>query len=205
MNTDLKSAQDDLAFLRGIVEGGGRPPKLMGELFVSGGLLYAAQTLYHWAQATGAIAPPPIVTLLVVVGVTTAFLAHMTYLIIRDRRVSEGGSANRAVIAAFRTLGYSNLVVIALFGIVAYRRHDFVFWLLYPCIIFILQGAGWLVAASILKRRWYMAVGLGWFAAVIGMALTLGSEAYLLVIVAALLLFMALPGYLLTRAWKKGA
>lgn len=43
----LHSPEDDLAFMRAIVEGGGRTPMTLAICYLAGGLLYGLQCLFH--------------------------------------------------------------------------------------------------------------------------------------------------------------
>ena len=54
----LHSAEDDLAFMRAIVEGGGKPQLTLAVAYLAGGLLYGLQCLFHIGQATGVIRWP---------------------------------------------------------------------------------------------------------------------------------------------------
>jgi hypothetical protein len=59
MNDKLKTAQDDLAFLRTFAEGGGERGGMGvagGALYGSAGLLYGIQTLTYFAQEKGVVA-----------------------------------------------------------------------------------------------------------------------------------------------------
>ena len=51
----LNSPEDDLAFMRAIVEGGGRPPMTMAVCYLAGGLLYGLQCLFHVGQVAGLV------------------------------------------------------------------------------------------------------------------------------------------------------
>ena len=59
----LHSAEDDLAFMRSIVEGSGRPPMTLAICYLAGGLLYGLQCLFHVGQATGLIDWPDLANL----------------------------------------------------------------------------------------------------------------------------------------------
>ena len=85
-------------------------------------------------------------------------------------------------------------------GSVAWREHSFMTWQLYPCIVFVLQGMGWLVAFTLRQRAWLGLLAAGWFATGIAMALSIQWLPGL-VALAGLGLFggMALPGYLMLR------
>jgi hypothetical protein len=205
MNADLKSAQDDLAYLKSLVSGSETRTRLTGQLFLAGGLIYAAECVFHWGQALGWAPGAGLGALAGTVGPTVLFLIILTVLIARNRGLSTGGSASRAANAAFGAAGASNLAAIIIFGSVAAAQHSFIIWLLYPCMVFVLQGAAWLVAATLYRRLWYGGVALGWFATAIGMALTIGTATFAVLVAAGLLLFMALPGYVMVRAAAKAA
>ena len=79
------SAEADLAFLRSIVEGSGRPPMTLAVCYLAGGLLYGLQCLFHVGQATGLIRwPDPanldLLTLVPVVGVAAGLLGIVVAL-----------------------------------------------------------------------------------------------------------------------------
>ena len=67
------SAEDDLAFMRAIVEGGWRPPLTLAICYLAGGLLYGLQCLFHVGQATGLIRWPDLANLVFVAGITLPF------------------------------------------------------------------------------------------------------------------------------------
>ena len=73
------SPEDDLAFMRSIVEGGGRPPMTLAVCYLAGGLLYGLQCLFHVGQATGLIDWPDLANLAFVVGISVTFLSILTW------------------------------------------------------------------------------------------------------------------------------
>ena len=75
MATKLRtpSAEADLAFMRSIVEGGGRMPMSAAICYLAGGLLYGFQCLFHMGQAAGLILWGPVPSLAFVVGISVAF------------------------------------------------------------------------------------------------------------------------------------
>ena len=100
----LHSAEDDLAFMRSIVEGGGRTPMTLAVCYLAGGLLYGLQCLFHVGQATGLIRWPDLANLAFVVGISATFLSILTWAILKDRRdgsTNRGPTATRSLNAAF--------------------------------------------------------------------------------------------------------
>jgi hypothetical protein len=200
----LHSAEDDLAFMRSIVEGGGRPHLTLGVAYLAGGLLYGVQCLFHVAQATGLIRWPELANLLFVVLITAAFLAVLTWAIRRDKRdgvsATRGPMATRTLNAAFSATGMANLAVILMFGFGAARDQDFAIWLYYPAVIFALQAAAWYVAWSLKRKGWMLACSLGgWLTAVALGVLVRQPDWYLGVCTVALFALFALPGWIMVR------
>ena len=164
------SPEDDLAFMRSIVEGGGRPPMTLAVCYLAGGLLYGLQCLFHVGQATGLIDWPDLANLAFVVGISVTFLSILTWAILRDRKTggsNRGPMATRSLNAAFSATGMANCAVIIVFGVGAYRDQDFAIWLYYAAIVFALQAAAWYMAWTLKRKGWMLATALGgWVTAV---------------------------------------
>ena len=206
------SPEDDLAFMRSIVEGGGRPPLTLAICYLAGGLLYGLQCLFHVGQAMGLIRWPDLANLAFVVGISVVFLTILTWAILKDRKVggsNRGPLAARAMNAAFSATGMANAAVIIIFGVGAVRDNDFAVWLYYAAIVFALQAAAWYMAWTLKRKGWMLAVALGgWTTAVALGVLVREPLWYLGVCTVALFLLFALPGWVLfrdARAGSKGA
>ena len=205
----LHSAEDDLAFMRSIVEGGGRPPMTLAVCYLAGGLLYGLQCLFHVGQATGLIRWPDLANLVFVVGISATFLSILTWAILKDRK--SGGStrgpvATRTLNAAFSATGMANCAVIIVFGVGAYRDQDFAIWLYYAAIVFALQAAAWYMAWTLKRKGWMLATALGgWVTAVALGVLVREPMLYLGVCTVALFLLFALPGWILFRDARSGS
>lgn len=198
------SPEDDLAFLRSIVDGGGRPPMTLAVCYLAGGLLYGLQCLWHIGQIAGVVRWPDLANLAFVIGITGSFLAILTWAILSDRKndvTRRGPVASRALNAAFSAAGMANTAVIIVFGVGAYRDQDFAIWLYYAAIVFALQAAAWYGAWMLKRKGWMLAVALGgWVAAVALGVLVRQPVIYLYVCTAALFLLFALPGWIIFRA-----
>lgn len=208
----LNSAEDDLAFMRSIVEGGGRPPMTLAICYLAGGLLYGLQCLFHVGQATGLIDWPDLASLVFVVGISVTFLSILTWAILRDRKAgssNRGPMASRTLNAAFSATGMANCAVIIVFGVGAYRDQDFAIWLYYAAIVFALQAAAWYMAWTLKRKGWMLATALGgWATAVVLGLLVREPFWYLGVCTFACFALFALPGWVLfrdARAAPKGA
>ena len=199
----LHSAEDDLAFMRSIVEGGGRTPMTLAVCYLAGGLLYGLQCLFHVGQATGLIRWPDLANLVFVVGISATFLSILTWAILRDRKnglSNRGPLAARTLSAAFSATGMANTAVIIVFGVGAWRDQDFAIWLYYAAIVFALQAAAWYMAWTLKRKGWMLATALGgWITAVALGVLVREPFWYLGVCTVALFLLFALPGWILFR------
>lgn len=197
------SPEDDLAFLRAIVEGGGRPPMTLAICYLAGGLLYGLQCLFHVGQATGLIRWPDLANLSFVVGVSVVFLSILTWAILKDSRdggTNRGPMASRTLSAAFSATGMANCAVLIVFGVGAVRDQDFAIWLYYACIVFALQAAAWYMAWTLKRKRWMLATALGGWATAVALGLLVREPLlYLGVCTVALFLLFALPGWILFR------
>ena len=199
----LNSPEDDLAFMRSIVEGGGRPQLTLGVAYLAGGLLYGLQCLFHVGQATGVIRWPDLANLAFVVGISLSFFLVLAWAILKDRRdgnTQRGPMAARTMSAAFSATGMANLAVILIFGFGSARDQDFAVWLYYPAVIFALQAAAWYVAWNLKRKGWMLACSLGgWLTAVALGLLVRQPDWYLGVCTVALFALFALPGWIMVR------
>jgi hypothetical protein len=197
------SPEDDLAFMRSIVQGDGRPPMTLATCYLAGGLLYGLQCLFHVGQILGVIRWPDLANLAFVVAITVTFLAILTWAILKDRRdgaAHRGPMAARSLNAAFSSAGMANAAVIIIFGVGAIRDQDFAVWLYYAAIVFALQAAAWFMAWTLKKKGWMLATALGgWSTAVALGVLVREPTLYLGVCTVALFLFFALPGWVMFR------
>ena len=205
----LNSPEDDLAFMRAIVEGGGRPPMTLAICYLAGGLLYGVQCLFHVGQVIGLIRWPDLANLIFVVGITVAFLVVLTWAILKDRKAgsaNRGPFATRMLSAAFSATGMANAAVIIVFGVGAMRDKDFAVWRYYAAIVFALQGAAWFMAWSLTRKGWMLATSLGgWVTAVALGVLVREPILYLGVCTVALFALFAVPGWIMFRDARAAA
>ena len=194
------SPEDDLAYLRSVISGGG-PQRYftMGVAYLAGGLLYGVQCLFHIGQSWGWIRWPVAPTLAFVIGITVAMIAVLLWASRTDRKqLRPGPVVTRTLNAAFSATGMVNLAVIVVFGAGAMRDQDFAVWLYYPAMVFALQAAAWFVAWSLRRKVWMLAVCLGGWITAIALGLLVREPLiYLYVCTAALFLLFALPGWIM--------
>lgn len=204
MNGDTQSARDDLAYMRAIIEAGNsRTAMAGGEAFVAGGLIYGAQCLVQWLGATGAMELSKLGWLVSGFGPSVVFLAWLSWFSWRTRGLVQP-RAQKAINAAFAAAGSANLVLVIVVGMLAARKESIEIWELYPCFVFAMQGAGWLIAFMLRKQLWLLAIALGWFAATLVLGWAIGTTTYILIAALSLLLLMALPGFVMMRLARVG-
>jgi hypothetical protein len=194
------SAQDDLAFMRSLVDTTGGFQRSFGEAYFAAGLCYGVQMLLHAGQMAGWIGNGPI-GLVIGLGPTIVFVAVLAWIIRRGSREPAGsGVVSRAIGALFAAVGTANLALIAVIGSVAWREQNFTIWLIYPCVVLILQGMAWMVVYALRRRTWYGAVAIGWFVTGVAMALAIQNPAVFIAVGGVgFVALMLLPGWAMMR------
>jgi hypothetical protein len=205
MNAELESARDDLAYMRSLIGGGTeRMLATIGEAFFWAGLLYGAQCGLHALQVVG-LAPGTGLPALAIAWVPTIlFCAVLTVIVWKSRKAPEGGPSSRALGAVFQGAGLANLVMAFVFAYGAYKFETPGLWLYHPVVVCMFQGVAWYVAWVILRRAWLGFVAIGWFATTVGLGSVIGDGGwYLAILSVALIVLMAIPGWVIWRGAKK--
>jgi hypothetical protein len=200
MSNPVDTAREDLAFMRSIVEGGSSFARGFGRAYFLGGVCYGGQMILHAGQALNLIPPQPLVNLAIGLGPTVVFLVLLSILLWRDRRQLSPGHVPKTVGSVFAAVGLANISLIAVIGSVAWREHSLTIWLIYPCAVFVLQGAAWFVVYGLRQKPVMLAIALGWIASGVAMALVIDQHGWFMLIVGvAMLALMVLPGWAMMR------
>jgi hypothetical protein len=201
MNVDAQSAREDLAFLKALVgQDENFSMRPLGEAYFAGGLIYGGQMLLHAAQALGMLPTSAPFAMLIGLGPTALFIPVITWINMRNRAIRPSGVVGRAVGTVFGTIGLANLILILVVGSVAWREDSIPTWLIYPCSVFVMQGAAWLFAYTMRRRTWFALVAAGWFVCAVAMALSVMALGYYILFAGlGLWLCMALPGWHMMR------
>ncbi|MBL8553092.1 MAG: hypothetical protein JNL41_02350 [Phenylobacterium sp.] len=199
-----KTAQDDLAFMRALVEAPGNFQRSFGEAYFAAGLCYGVQMLAHAAQALGWLPDAGLPSLVIGIGPTFVFIALLSWIIVREQRAGRpaGGAIARAIAAVLSSIGIANLVLIFVIGLVAWRERSLTIWLIYPCTVMVLQGTAWMVIWALRRRAWFAVVAFGWFLTAGAMAVGVAYANFALFIGAGglgFIAFMLAPGLVLMR------
>lgn len=206
MTSDLQSARDDLAYMRSLVAVPSPMQATMGEAFMWAGLLYGGQCALHGLQQFGLAPVEGLPMLAIAFGPTVVFCIVLAIIIWRDRKASPGGVATRALSAVFQGAGLANLVMAFVFAYGAEKFQTPGLWLYQPIVVCMFQGVAWFVAWTIVRRTWLALVALGWFAATVALGVVVGDVGpYLMTLSIALIVCMALPGWVIWRGARKAA
>jgi hypothetical protein len=197
---NVESARADLAFMRALVEPSDDWQKQFGETYTAAGLCYCVQMLLHAAQFLGLAPTSGPASLTIGIGPTVVFLGLLIWIIRRNRFAAKGSATSRAVGSVFAAVGLTNLVLVLSIGSIAWRLNSLTIWLVYPCVVMVLQGMAWLVAYMMRRRGWLALVAIGWFITGVAMAAFITQPAGF-VAAAALGMFacMLLPGLYMLR------
>lgn len=207
MASDVQSARDDLAYMRTLVTGSAPMQATIGEAFTWAGALYGGQCFLHWLQTRHLMPEEGLGALAISFLPTIVFCVILGIIIWKDRKMPAVGVAARALGAVFQGAGIANLVLAIVFAYGATKAESFGLWLYHPIVVCMIQGVAWYVAWAILRRWWLLLVAIGWFATTIalGVALYIDIGTFLLVLSVALIVCMAIPGWVIWRGAKKAA
>lgn len=196
-----ETAHEDLAFLRGLVQPDERWRRGFGESYAAAGGCYGAQMVLHGLQRFGLIPSTSLPSLLIGAGPTVVFIVLVVLIHRRyPWKIAGGGVTSRAVAAVFSAVGAANLFLIAVFAATALREHSMTIWLLYPCVVLVLQGAAWMVAWTLRRQAWFAVVAAGWFVTGLAMGLSVENIGWFILLAGiGFFAFMLAPGLVLMR------
>lgn len=205
--TDPQNDTADIAWLRSLAEEGAAKPMGGGGILLAAGLIYGVAALLHWGVAAGMIAAEPRALGLVWPGATLLFLVALAALIAMKRR--SGGvttAVDRATRAVWAAVGWGIFVLFGSIALVAMQVgvESVILLSLSPSIIMVFYGLGWAVSAAMTRSKALAGLAAASFVAAPLLALLIERPVQYLAYAACLFLLMALPGFLLMRAAKRG-
>lgn len=201
MTIDSKTAENDLAFIRAILDEDAGYDRNFGINYFAAGLLYGIQSLANGLLLIFEINAPTLVWLAIGILPTAIFLTINVLTVMANRDQPFGtGTAKRAIGGAFASAGIATIILAFAFGIVAFQKQDWTIWFMFPIVVCALQGAIWCLATIIRRRKWFAVVSAGWFvSAILLTACVDQAGAYVSALGLILLLLMAVPGAVMLR------
>jgi hypothetical protein len=193
----VRSAREDLAFLKAVVEDRGPLPSVFGAHLLAIGLSYGANLLYIWAARAGYAPWPEAWMNWAWVPGTIPYLPVVLLLVIRGRRQVLGPTA-RVFGAAWIAMA-AMTVSIVLVMMTASTRTGRQFHDVWPPIAFALYGGSWTVVGLIRRTLPDLVIAVGCFATAVVAAAFIGGPQVWLALGVGLLLFLAAPGAIIMR------
>lgn len=196
----IQTLKDDIAFMRALAQEGSSAPLLGGSILVAAGVTFGVAGIAHWAVLSGLMNAGLEVLSFIWLAALVVFLGLLVWLR-RSSGARPGAQSpgNRASSAAWASMGWSIFVISLAIGILSWRTHSYIPTLIFPPMILGLYGMGWSVAAAMSRKRWLWMTAFGSYAASLLVAWLSVDPIVYLVYASALLLLMALPGYILLR------
>jgi hypothetical protein len=197
MTDQLKTIQDDLAFLRGMAEEGRSPSVLGGAILATAGLVYGGAGVAHWLVMTGRIAASDWAYPIIWLGATALFMVILSVL-----KARIGGArtlASRASAMAWAGVGCTIFALVGSVAIVSWRAQSAIPTLLFPSITLAIYGLGWMVAAAVSRKGWIWVTSIGSYLAALVLAWFCITPLVMLLFAAAMALLAVAPGIALMR------
>lgn len=201
MTQDMQAVRDDLAFMKALAQEGRRAPLLNGRFLLAAGLIYGGTSLVAWLIVIRIVAVPYGWLAPLWIGVTIVFVVCVR--VTRGCMSAKPGTTavtNRAVAAVWQGLGYAMLAMLCAALIIAHELKTSAIFAVFPSLVLAIYGMAWWLAATMSDVKWIRWTSLACFLAAVLIGLLIRSSALYLAFTAALLLLIALPGWLLLRA-----
>ena len=201
MTDQIKAIQDDIAFLKSLVDEGGGTARTGGRIIATAGVVYGVAAIVHWLVQTGRIVPSgpigewafPIIWS----GASIVFFAILFTL--KSRSDAPRASGARASGVAWTGVGWTIFAMAASMAIVCWRAHSAVPTLLFPSLILGLYGLGWMVAAAVARKSWIWLTAIGSYLMALVLAWFSVTDSMMLIYAAALALLAVAPGVVMMR------
>lgn len=200
MSINPETAQEDLAFMKALVSDSESDNRGM-VLYMAAGLIYGLQCIVTYLMHTSFTVTSATPWILANTLPTVVFLI-ITFAYVRKQEspAMGTGASKRALSGAFAGAGIAAGVLALVFTMVASAQGNSSIQLLLPIVICALQGAVWFAVMVVRRKTLYGLTAAGWFVVTVPLALNLSNPPmYLLTLGAAMIVLMALPGYLVSR------
>lgn len=196
----IQTLKDDIAFMRALAQEGQSAPLLGGSIMIAAGVTFGVAGIIHWAVMSKLVNIPQSTLGIIWPAALFIFLGLLMWLRRGgDARPGAKSPVNRASGSAFAAMGWTIFVIALAIGILSWRTQSYIPTLIFPPLILGLYGMGWCVAAAMSRKRWLWMTAMGSYAAALLVAWLSVDPVVYLVYSIALLLLMALPGFILMR------
>lgn len=195
----MSSLQSDIDYMKSLAEDGGRGPMKNGAVLFWAGILYGGASLAEYGVAMNVLPQTGWFQMTIWFGASLLF-AVIAAIFGRRNRGARNASA-KAYDSAWTAVGIGIAFLILSTFLVARQVQDVqaVTFMIAP-VILVMYGMGWWVSAMMSGQGWLKAISFGCFIGAPIMALLAGRPEQLLAYAAALVLFAAIPGFVLMRA-----
>ncbi len=200
MTDALRSARDDLAFMKELAEDRGPLPRHLGAHLFWPGLLYGLNVAYIWAGMRGFAPWTSDWYMWSYLPGTVVYIPICIWLSLDGRR-QHWGPAARVVAAAWTGVSIMTVTVVAIVTVASFKTGTNVA-IVWPPIALALYAGAWLALGVVLKRLWSILVAIGCSLTAVLMAALTDTPEYWLVFGLGLLLFMSAPGLMIMRKKK---
>jgi hypothetical protein len=194
------TVKEDITYLRGLAEQGRSTPILGGVFLAAAGVIFGAACFIQWAMMLrGADAVAPILELWGGAMLLFALVWTMAFLHMRRKGVLAVGVSNTTFHMSWFGCGIGITVSCIGVGVAGAVVHSPLVMLAYPPMVFAFYGSAWLVTGALARRRWMYGVSAAAYSFAVIVAL-LSAQAWLLPAMGvALVVTLAIPGFLLMR------
>lgn len=201
MTDQLRAIQDDIAFLKSLVDEGGETARTGGRIIASAGAIYAAAAIGHWLVETGRFILPgrlgdwsiPIIW----TAASVVFMATLFFAKSKSGARRMNGARDLGVV--WTGVGWTIFALAASMAIVCWRAHSALPTLLFPSIILGLYGMAWTAAATVARKSWIWMTSIGSYLMALVVAWFSVTDMVMLIYAGALVLLAVAPGVAMMR------
>jgi hypothetical protein len=199
MATEAQTLLKDIAFVKALVERGGKSDAKGGGLQIGVGSLCGTASLFHWSVQNDILALP-------MDSARLGWVAAVVLSVILAAALNARTPLRTAPDNIYRAARLGILTAIAslwiLLSVAAWRFHNPNIMELAVPMVFALGGGFWVIFSSVQERKQLRWVPVGNFAAAIGLAFLLGSQHLYLANALALFALFVVPGIVLRRRYS---
>ena len=200
MSTNVQTAREDLAFLRGLVDDAPSAGLwYFGAIYVTIGATICVHLVLSY------LLEPPLfgIGLVVLYGAASVLFTWIGRRMHGPDAASILGVRSRAAGAVFLSAIVAHLVMLSVFAILAWRLETWALIQLAPVVLFVTQGVVWSVLYALGPRTLTLLQAFGWFFGALVLGALITTDAFSPVLAAFVVVLMIVPGIHMIRAADK--